>query len=113
MNPVGSNGEFGMSPTAGTVLVIEDEADIRRLLRAILEREGFAILEANDGQEGLRRLYAGRPDLIVLDVTMPGLDGWATLERVRELSEVPVLMLTASAGEMEKARGCVVGPTTT
>jgi DNA-binding response OmpR family regulator len=94
-----------MSPSPGTVLVIEDEADIRKLLGAILEREGFAILEASDGQEGLRRLYAGRPDLIVLDVTMPGLDGWETLKRVRELSDVPILMLTGSAGEMEKVRG--------
>jgi DNA-binding response OmpR family regulator len=94
-----------MSPSSGTVLVIEDDADIRRLLRAILEREGFAILGASDGQEGLRRLYASRPDLIILDVTMPGLDGWETLERVRELSNVPVLILTARASEMEKVRG--------
>ena len=89
----------------GTILVVEDDANIRHLLREIFVREGFAVLEASDGRDGLRRLYASRPDLIVLDIAMPELDGWATLERIRELSSIPVLMLTASVSEMEKVRG--------
>jgi DNA-binding response OmpR family regulator len=105
MNQVGDNGDSGVSRSSRTVLVVEDDADIRMLLREILEREGFEVLEAGDGRDGLRRLYASRPDLIILDVAMPGLDGWATLERIRELSDLPVLMLTASVGEMEKVRG--------
>ena len=107
MNEVGAEAESRMR--AGTILVVEDEPDIRTLLREILEREGFTVVEECDGREGLRALFECRPDLIILDVTMPGLDGWETLQRVRELSAVPVLMLTASVSEMEKVRGLRAG----
>src|SRR5205085_2692935 len=60
---------------------------------------------AQDGRAGLRELYAGSPDLVILDVAMPGLDGWETLERIREVSDVPVLMLTARDAELERVRG--------
>jgi DNA-binding response OmpR family regulator len=90
---------------AATILVVDDEADVRGLLRDILERAGYRLLEAADGQEALRLLYAERPDLVVLDVEMPVLDGWGTLARIRELSEVPVMMLTASGGELQRVRG--------
>jgi DNA-binding response OmpR family regulator len=62
-------------------------------------------VEAGDGNEGLRAFFSSRPDLVVLDVSMPGLDGWGTLERIRELSDVPVVMLTAQAQELAKVRG--------
>ena len=88
-----------------SVLVVDDEADIRSLVRELLERAGHDVLEAGDGNEGLRAFFASRPDLVVLDVSMPGLDGWGTLERIRELSDVPVVMLTAQAREMAKVRG--------
>jgi DNA-binding response OmpR family regulator len=91
------------------VLVIDDEPDIRTLLRALLERAGYAIEEAEDGRAGLRALYASPPDLVILDVTMPELDGWATLERIRDLSDVPVLMLTARVSELERVRGLTQG----
>jgi DNA-binding response OmpR family regulator len=87
------------------VLVIDDESDIRSLLRDLLERAGHLVAEAADGREGLRTFHSWRPDLVVLDVTMPGLDGWDTLERIRDLSDVPVLMLTAHDRELEKVRG--------
>jgi DNA-binding response OmpR family regulator len=87
------------------VLVVDDEADIRSLVRELLERAGHDVLEAGDGNEGLRAFFASRPDLVVLDVSMPGLDGWGTLERIRELSDVPVVMLTAQARELAKVRG--------
>jgi DNA-binding response OmpR family regulator len=87
------------------VLVIDDESDIRSLLRDLLERAGHVVAEAADGREGLRTFHSWRPDLVVLDVTMPGLDGWDTLERIRDLSDVPVLMLTAHDRELEKVRG--------
>jgi DNA-binding response OmpR family regulator len=87
------------------VLVIDDEPDIRTLLRTLLERAGYAVDEAADGRAGLRAFYASAPDLVVLDVAMPELDGWATLERIRDLSDVPVRMLTARAGELERVRG--------
>ena len=87
------------------ILVVDDDDDIRGLLRTLLERAGHDVSDAADGREGLRELYAGSPDLVILDVAMPGLDGWATLERIREVSDVPVLMLTARDAELERVRG--------
>jgi DNA-binding response OmpR family regulator len=88
------------------VLVVEDERDIRALLRAILERAGAkTVVEASTGADGLRMLYERQPNLVILDVGLPDLDGWQLLERIRELSDVGVLMLTACATEMEKVRG--------
>jgi DNA-binding response OmpR family regulator len=91
------------------VLVVDDDADIRGLLRELLHRQGFRVAEARDGQEALRTFFAERPDLVVLDIAMPGLDGWKTLERIRELSDTPVVMLTAKASELEKTRGLRAG----
>jgi len=91
------------------VLVVDDDPDIRGLLRELLDRRGFAVTEARDGQEALKTFFAERPDLVVLDVAMPGLDGWKTLERIRELSDVPVVMLTAKGTELEKTRGLRAG----
>jgi DNA-binding response OmpR family regulator len=87
------------------ILVVDDDDDIRGLVRTLLERAGHDVSDASDGLGGLRELYAGAPDLVILDVAMPGLDGWATLERIREVSDVPVLMLTARDAELERVRG--------
>jgi DNA-binding response OmpR family regulator len=95
--------------SASRVLVVDDDSDIRGLLRQLLERGGHLVREAGDGREGLRALHSWRPDLVVLDVNMPGLDGWTTLERIRELTDVPVLMLTARGTEMDKVRGLKAG----
>lgn len=91
------------------ILVVDDDPDIRSLLRELLERAGHEVFTAEDGRDALRSLYEKRPDLVVLDVAMPELDGWGTLERVRDLSDVPVLMLTARTGELEKVRGLRAG----
>jgi DNA-binding response OmpR family regulator len=91
------------------ILVVDDEADIRTLLRSLLERAGYAVEEAADGRAGLRAFYGAAPDLVILDVTMPELDGWATLERIRDLSDVPVIMLTARGSELERVRGLTHG----
>jgi len=90
---------------ASRILVVDDDDDIRGLVRALLERAGHEVTDAQDGRAGLRELYAGSPDLVILDVAMPGLDGWETLERIREVSDVPVLMLTARDAELERVRG--------
>jgi DNA-binding response OmpR family regulator len=95
--------EAGMK--GSRILVVDDDGDVRGLIRELLERAGAHVREAQDGREALRLLYDVRPELIVLDVTMPDLDGWGTLERIRDMTEVPVLMLTARAGELEKVRG--------
>ena len=95
--------------TGARALVVDDDNDLRGLVRALLERSGAVVREATDGREALRLLYDARPDVIVLDVAMPQLDGWQTLERIRDLSDVPVLMLTARDTELEKVRGLQAG----
>ena len=88
-----------------SILVVDDDADIRTLVAELLQRAGHEVIRAPDGESGLKLFYAEHPDLVLLDVSMPGLDGWDVLKRIRELSDVPVLMLTARAGELEKVRG--------
>jgi len=92
-----------MSASA-SVLVVDDDADVRTLVGELLTRAGYRISEAPDGRAALRVLYDERPDLVLLDVSMPELDGWGTLERIRELSDVPVVMLSALGAELEKVR---------
>jgi DNA-binding response OmpR family regulator len=87
------------------LLVVDDDEDIRALLRLILERAGYEVDEQADGRAALRAFHTGRHDLVLLDVTMPKLDGWEILERIRDLSEVPVLMLTARDSESDRVRG--------
>jgi DNA-binding response OmpR family regulator len=94
---------------ASRILVVDDDDDIRGLLRTLLERAGHDVVDAPDGRAGLRELFARSPDLVILDVAMPGLDGWATLERIREVTDVPVLMLTARDAELERVRGLMGG----
>jgi DNA-binding response OmpR family regulator len=94
---------------AARILVVDDDEDLRALLQILLERAGYDVTVAADGREGLRQAYALRPDLIVLDLAMPHLSGWDALDRIRDLSEVPVLLLTAAVGEAEKVRGLRAG----
>jgi DNA-binding response OmpR family regulator len=94
-----------MGTTRSRILVVDDDELARAALRGVLEGAGYEVREAQDGRHGLRELYAAPADLVILDVQMPELDGWATLERIRDLSEVPVLMLTARQSELERVRG--------
>ena len=94
---------------AARVLVIDDDADIRGLVTELLGRAGHEVEGAADGRLGLRAFHKSQPDLVVLDVSMPELDGWQTLERIRDLSDVPVLMLTARGDELERVRGLKAG----
>jgi DNA-binding response OmpR family regulator len=94
---------------AARVLVVDDDEDIRELLRELLERAGYTVDVAETGRAGLRLLFANTPSLVILDVSMPELDGYQTLERIRDLSDVPVLMLTARSQELQKVRGPSAG----
>ena len=85
--------------------MVEDDPDIRGLVVALLARAGMVGLEAADGRSGIRAFFDRRPDLVVLDIGLPELDGWQVLDRIRELSETPVLVLTAAAGKPDKVRG--------
>jgi DNA-binding response OmpR family regulator len=91
------------------ILVVDDDDDIRSLLKTLLTRAGYEVDEATDGRAALRRLYEAPPALVLLDVSMPELDGYETLERMRDLSDVPVIMLTARAEELERVRGLSAG----
>jgi len=92
-----------------TVLVVEDDHDIAAGISTVLSRAGFDVSGASDGKQGLREFHASRPDLVILDIGLPGLDGWAVLERIRDLSDVPVLILTAHGQESDKVRGLTAG----
>ena len=91
------------------LLIIEDDEVLRGVVEARLTTAGYTVVTAPDGQAGLRLAYQHRPDLIVLDVMMPGMDGWETCQRLREMSDVAILMVTARGGEQEVVRGLTLG----
>lgn len=94
-----------MGPADCCILVIEDDAEIRALLRTLLERAGMQVVEAPDGESGLRTFFETRPGLVLLDLSLPRMDGFETLDRIRQLSDVPVLVLTARSSEGDKVLG--------
>jgi DNA-binding response OmpR family regulator len=85
-----------------TVLVIDDDADIRNILRTLFERAGLVVIPAEDGRAGMRGLFEHRPDLVVLDLGLPDIDGLELISRIRDVSEVGVLVLSARFHEQEK-----------
>jgi DNA-binding response OmpR family regulator len=87
------------------ILVVDDDEPVVLLLREYLRLAGYDVDTAGDGSTALRRIHVGRPDLVILDVGLPGLDGWQVLARTRVMSDVPVLMLTARDSEFDKVRG--------
>ena len=94
------------------VLVVDDEAAIRLLCRVNLEAEGVEVIEAADGASGLERARCERPDVVLLDVMMPGLDGWRVAEALLEDAEtrdIPIIFLTARAEFRDRARGLDIG----
>jgi two-component system, OmpR family, KDP operon response regulator KdpE len=91
------------------ILVIDDDPDVVKLLTTILRPQGFVVYQACDGREGLKNAYELHPNLIILDIMMPDLDGWAVCARLRELTSVPILMLTARSAEADMVRGLSVG----
>ncbi len=94
---------------AGTVLVVDDEPDLRALLRPYLESEGYQVVEAGTGPEGLDAVRRDAPDLAVVDVMLPGYDGFELLRRVRAFSQIPVILLTAKQDEGNRIAGLRMG----
>lgn len=93
----------------GTVLVIDDDRTLLRLVQEALLKAKFRVILASNGIDGLQEVYVRQPDLVLLDVMMPRMDGWETLTRIRQLSRVPVIMLTAKDSEQDKLRGFQLG----
>lgn len=91
------------------ILVADDEAPILRLLRSNLEKEGYKVITATDGDAALNQAELNELDLILLDITMPRMDGWEVCRRVREFSNVPIIMLTARGDEYDKVKGLELG----
>jgi len=91
------------------ILLIDDDKNLSELLAAYLTGLGFSVRTESDGVAGLKALFQKTPDLVILDVTMPQRNGWETLERIREVSEVPAIMLTARDEEAEILRGFSLG----
>ena len=91
------------------ILVVDDEPDLRDAVRVYLEMHGYSVLQAADGQEAVEKVRTTLPDLVVLDVMMPVMDGIATLQQLRTLSAVPVIMLTVKGDEDDKVRALRLG----
>ncbi|MEE1279290.1 MAG: response regulator transcription factor [Oscillospiraceae bacterium] len=95
--------------TQNTILVVDDDKNICELLRLYLEKEGYAVTLAFDGQEGLEKFRAHTPDLILLDVMMPNMDGWQVCREIRKTSQCPIIMLTAKSETIDKVLGLELG----
>jgi two-component system, OmpR family, KDP operon response regulator KdpE len=94
-----------MAQERANILVIDDDKLLARMVEDKLTAAGYAINISHDGQAGLRQMYAQRPDLIILDLMMPKMDGWTTCQRIREVSNVPIIMLTAQDRPQDIIRG--------
>ena len=94
---------------AVSVLIVEDDRNIAELLQMYLEKEGYAVTVAGDGGQGLAKFRAIKPDLVLLDVMMPGMDGWAVCKAIRAESQVPIIMLTAKSQTDDKVQGLRAG----
>lgn len=91
------------------LLLIDDSQDMQKLVGMFLERDGYEVIRASNGKEGLRQLAKWQPDLILLDIMMPEVDGWETCRRIREVSPIPIIMLTAKSQERDIVRGLEMG----
>jgi DNA-binding response OmpR family regulator len=87
------------------ILIVDDDPGVSTALRMLFERAGHAVLCETDGRQALRAVHADRPDAVILDIAMPAMDGWTVLDRIREISDVPVLMLSVRGRQMDKVRG--------
>jgi len=91
------------------ILVIDDDSGLLTLLRLGLEREEFSVITANSGKEGLRQAYETHPDVIILDIMMPEMDGWLTCQRLRNICDTPIIMLTAKTDRVDVLKGLSLG----
>ena len=95
--------------SAGKVLVVDDETNICELLRMYIEKEDFQVIIAHDGNEAVRLFEMEHPDLVLLDIMLPGLDGWSVCREIRKTSQCPIIMLTAKGETFDKVLGLELG----
>ena len=94
---------------AKTVLVVEDDSNIAELLRLYLEKEGYRVVTAADGNRGVELFRSTEPDLVLLDLMLPGLDGWGVCRAIRQTAQTPIIMLTAKGETVDKVAGLKMG----
>ncbi|MBX0330878.1 response regulator transcription factor [Oscillochloris sp. ZM17-4] len=92
-----------------TVLIIDDDERLTGPMRFLLEAQGFAVLVAGDGAAGLRAVIDERPDVVLLDIMLPAMDGWQVCQEIRRFSQVPIIMLSALGMELDRIRGLELG----
>lgn len=95
--------------STGKILVCDDDRNICELLRLYLEKDGYAANIANDGEEALAKFSAETPDLVLLDIMMPKLDGWQVCREIRKKSDCPIIMITAKGETFDKVLGLELG----
>jgi DNA-binding response OmpR family regulator len=98
-----------MSPSKGSVLVVDDDKHILRMMQLVLEMEGYKVINAVDGESALEIFETQSPELVLLDIKIPGIDGYTVCRRIREFSQVPIIMITAKGEVEEKAEGLDAG----
>ncbi|MFC1934501.1 response regulator transcription factor [Chloroflexota bacterium] len=98
-----------MPSKKASVLVVDDDVRILRMIQGILELEGYRVLSAGSGEDALDALGKETPDLVLLDIMMPGMDGYTVCRRIREFLQIPVIMVTAKGGDEEKVQGLDAG----
>ena len=91
------------------VMIVDDDANICELLRLYFEKEGYDVVTVNDGRTALEKVQQKEPDIILLDIMMPELDGWQTCREIRKFSEVPVIMVSAKGETFDKVLGLELG----
>ncbi|MFH2103188.1 MAG: response regulator transcription factor [Chloroflexota bacterium] len=91
------------------ILIVDDDRSLGQLLSQYLREKGFHVFVAGNGNDGLRMAYSERPDMVLLDVMLPGMDGWEVCARLRQMTETPIIMLTAKTDESDKLRGFDLG----
>ena len=91
------------------ILIADDEAQIREILRIYFEKEGFEVIEAEDGAAAILKVQSEKPDILLLDIMMPKMDGWQVCREIRETSKVPIIMLTARSEERDELQGFELG----
>jgi DNA-binding response OmpR family regulator len=109
MADAGSRDQDGRSGRTARILLVDDEQPVQKLLSFPLEKEGYEVVAAHDGQEALNRFDSERFDLVVLDIMLPKVDGLEVCRRLRAKSAVPIIMLTAKAEEIDKVLGLEIG----
>ena len=102
-------GSAPVSGSKGRLLIIDDDDKLVEAVELYLTRAGYDISTAADGLQEMQQMYSQRPDLIILDVMLPKMNGWETCQRIREISNVPIIMLTARGQEADKVMGLKLG----